>query len=64
MSNPNPYFLLYIIYKGVPHKFYVKSTQVDGIKIIPLPRIIKLGTIFSVNPPPPNYSSGYKNCDS
>ena len=45
-------------------KFYVKSTQVDGIKI-PILKIIKLGTIFiRILPPPYRYGGGYKNCES
>ena len=46
-----------IIYRA-SHKFYVKSTQVDGIakiKIIPLPKIIKICNILRVIPPPTDY---------
>lgn len=32
-------------------KFYVKSTQVDGIKI-PILKIIKLGTFYKNSSPP------------
>ena len=45
-------------------KFYVKSTQVDGIKIN-LTKIIKLGIIFIRIPPLLHtYRGNYKNCES
>ena len=44
-------------------KFYVKSTQVDGIKITP-PQDNKIRYHFYKNSPPPNYGGGYKNCES
>jgi hypothetical protein len=47
---------LIILYIEASHKFYVNCTQVDGIgkiKIIPPPKIIKIGVLFiSILPPP------------
>lgn len=45
-------------------KFYVNSTQVDGIKITP-PQDNKIRYHFYKNSPPPyTYSGGYKNWES
>ena len=56
----------YYIYNIVLHKFYVICTQVDvilGIKISPLPKIMKIGGIF-IRIPPPDNSNSCKNWDT